>query len=246
MPHIPMVANLPFTADLVKDGWGDLPDGSEGHHFKIVYSIARDNDGRVSLKYPSYKPQNGSRMAFSMEICDPIAGTMTYFHACVQDANDPTSSNGCAVEKMAKVWAAPRRKPDSGPPVFPDPFKPLPLHHSSDLVPRFGELVDLGEKDIQGVRAHGYRNVETGRGTCGGVPLTTSREWWLSEETALEVSVTTRTSGPASVHVACASTKTLELTNIKQVDPEPELFQAPPDYQIVPVDNSRKPTIKPQ
>ena len=26
--HVPMVANLPFTADLVVEQWNDLPDGS--------------------------------------------------------------------------------------------------------------------------------------------------------------------------------------------------------------------------
>ena len=50
--RVPMVANLPFTADLVEDKWNYLPDGSETRHWKTVYSIARDNDGRVSVKDP--------------------------------------------------------------------------------------------------------------------------------------------------------------------------------------------------
>jgi hypothetical protein len=236
--HVPMVANLPFTADLVEENWNYLPDGSETHHFKTVYSIARDNDGRVSVKHP---PSSGTPMAFLIDIWDPIAGTETSFHSCVQDAKDPTSSDGCAVEKVATVWPAPRRNPDSGPPVFPDPFKPLPAHHSSDLVPRSGELVDLGEKSIEGTKVRGYRNVATSHVTCNGVPLTTSKEWWLSEESALEVSVTTRTSGPESLHFACSGTMTFELTNIQRVDPEPDLFQVPPDYEIV-----RRPPIKPR
>jgi hypothetical protein len=33
----------------------------------------------------------------------------------------------------------------------------------------------------------------------------------------------------------------MELTNIQQIEPEPELFQVPSDYEIV-----RQPTIKPQ
>ena len=239
--HVPMVANLPFTADLVVEQWIDLPDGSEGHHFKRVYSIARDNDGRVSAKGSAYTTHSGGRMAFIMEICDPIAGTKTSFDECVQDANDPTSSDGCAIEKVAKVWAAPHRNPDSGPPVFPDPFKPLPPHHSSDLVPRSGETVDLGEKSIEGIKVHGYRNVGPSNLHGNGVPLTTTKEWWLSEETALEVSATTCTSGPASFHLACSGTTTIELTNIQQIEPEPELFQVPSDYEIV-----RQPTIKPQ
>ena len=101
--HVPMAANLPFTADLAVEQWYELPDGSEGHHFKTVYSIARDNDGRVSSKHSGYTTQSGGSMALIMEICDPIAGTRTSFEACLQDANDPTSSNGCAVEKVKGV-----------------------------------------------------------------------------------------------------------------------------------------------
>lgn len=237
--RVPMVANLPFTADLVEDKWNYLADGSETHHWKTVYSIARDNDGRVSVKLA---PSSGTPMAFSTDIWDPIEGTRTSFRSCVNDAKDATSSNGCAVEKVAKVRAAPRRNPDSGLPVFPDPFKPLPAHHLSDLVPRSGELVDLGEKSIEGTKVRGYRNVgTTPHITYNGEPLTTSKEWWLSEEAALEVLVTTRTSGPASLHFAGSGTTTLELTNIQRVNPDPDLFQVPPDYEIV-----RMPPIKPR
>jgi hypothetical protein len=246
---VPMVANLPFTADISYSVV--LPDGSEGDTFKHLSSIARDRDGRVSVKSRGYRIQNAGRMAFSMEICDPVAGTTTSFQACVDGANDPTSSDGCAVKKMAHVQAGPDRRPDSGLPVFPDPFKPLPAHHSSAFVPRSGELVDLGEKDMEGVRVHGYRNV--------GGPQNSCKEWWLSEKTALEVSATTRRlakaeteESPTSVPVKCLGGVTFELRNIQQVEPERELFQVPPDYEIVTIDNTWKgtvpwkPTVKPQ
>jgi hypothetical protein len=255
----PMVANLPFTADFSHSVV--LPDGSEGDTFQQLASIARDRDGRVSMKSRAYRLQNADRMAFSMEICDPIAGTTTSFQACVDGANDATSSDGCAVKKVAHVRAGPHLRPDSGLPVFPDPFKPLPAHHSSAFVPRSGELVDLGEKDVEGVRVHGYRNVDGAdhQNTCDGVPVSTSKEWWLSEKTGLAVSATVRTSangeseeGPTSLPEKCLGGVTIELTNIQRVEPEPELFKMPPDYEIVPIDNTWKgavpwkPTVKPQ
>jgi hypothetical protein len=43
-----------------------------------------------------------------------------------------------------------------------------------------------------------------------------------------------------SCGVACSGTLTFELTNIHWVSPEPDLFQVPPDYEIV-----RTPPIKP-
>jgi hypothetical protein len=246
LPLVPMVANLPFTADV--SGSILLPDGSEGDTFKQLYSIARNSGGRVSVKSRGYKAQNGGRMAFSMKICDPISGATTSFQACVDGANDASPSDGCTVKKVAQAWAGPNRLPDSGLPVFPDPFKPLPAHHASAFVPRSGELVDLREKDLEGVRVHGYRNVGVYPNTCDGMPVSAAKEWWVSEKAALEVSVTTRRSAkgeleesPTSLPEKCLGGMTIELTNIQQVEPEPELFQVPPDYKIV-----QKPTIKPQ
>jgi hypothetical protein len=45
------------------------------------------------------------------------------------------------------------------------------------LKSRKAELVDLGEKSIEGTKVRGYRNVATSHVTCNGVPLTTSKEW---------------------------------------------------------------------
>jgi hypothetical protein len=253
MPLVPLAANLPFTADI--SGSIVLPDGSEGDTVVQQYSIARDSEGRVSVKSRGYRTQIGGPMTFDVTICDPVSGTTTSFQTCVDGENDATSSDGCAVKKLAQMRAGPDRAPDSGLPVFPDPFKPLPPHHSSAFVPRSGELVDLGEKDMEGVRVHGYRNVDVAeqQNTCDGVPVSTSKEWWLSEKAALEVSATTRRSAKGdseesstSLPVKCLGGVTIKLTNIQQVEPEPELFRVPPDYEIVPIDNTWKPKIKPQ
>jgi hypothetical protein len=253
MPLVPMVANLPFTADI--SGSILLPDGSEGGAAVQLYSIARDNEGRVLLRSRS------SSLTVMVTICDPVSGTRTTFQACADTAADPSSGDGCAVKKAARVAAAPHRSPDSGLPVFPDPFKPLPPHHSSAFVPRSAELVDLGEKDLEGVRVHGYRNVDVAeqQNACDGVPVSTSKEWWLSEKDALEVSATIRRAAkgesgesPASLPEKCLGGVTVRLTNIQWAEPEPELFKAPPDYEIVPIENSWKgtvpwkPTVKPQ
>jgi hypothetical protein len=249
MPLVPMVANLPFTADIL--GSIVLPDGSEGGTVEQLYSIARDSDGRVSVKSAGYKTQGDGPMTFNVTICDPVSGTRTNFQACAENATYPASSSRCAVEKTARVSDAPHRSPDSGSPVFPDPSKPLPAHHASHFVPRSGELVDLGEKDMEGLRVHGYRNVDVAvqQNTCDGVPVSISKEWWLSEKTALEVSATTRRSAkaesvgsPSPLPANCLGGVTIKLTNIQQVEPDRELFRTPPDYKIITFDKRVKPT----
>jgi hypothetical protein len=98
---------------------------------------------------------------------------------------------------------------------------------------------------------HGYRNV--------GGPQNSCKEWWLSEKAGLEISATTRRlakaeteESPPSVPGKCLGGVTFELTNIQRVEPEPELFKTPPDYEIVPIDNTWKgtvpwkPSVKPQ
>jgi hypothetical protein len=259
VPLIPMVADLAFTADVSASIV--LADGSEVNTVEQLSSIARDSEGRVSVKSRGHRTQIGGPMTFNMTICDPVSGTETTFQACEDNASDPASSDKCSAKKAARVSSGPHRSPDSSLPVFPDPSKPLPAHHSSAFVPRSGELVDLGEKDLEGVRVHGYRNVDVREQdlTCIGVPVNTSKEWWLSEKSALEVSVTIRKSanGESEENLTplpekCLGGVTIKLTNIRWAEPEPELFKAPPDYRIIPIDNTWKgtvpwkPTVKPQ
>jgi hypothetical protein len=88
---------------------------------------------------------------------------------------------------------------------------------------------DLGHQTIEGLDAQGVRTtrplhaVLSGEGTAG----TSTSETWCSEELGVMLLQVTQATGPAQ-------TKTeMRLTKIVPGEPDPSLFQIPPDYRIV-------------
>ena len=242
---IPMAAELPFTADESITNEAPVhPADGRAADITFAYSVARDNDGRVAIRLKSQDP--GDATVVSVTICDPIAGTTTSFVQCF-DNNGVLASGGklprMCEKKVAKVLRSPHRAPNAGAPFFPDPSKPLPPHMGNSSAPREGATVDLGTKEIDGMAAHGYRNLATRPNDLSSCtsPVEETKEWWISEESAIAISeVNTRQSdhvdpkpSPTTVQVVCSFKQSLELSNIQHADPAPELFELPPDYDVV-------------
>ena len=178
----------------------------------------------------------------SVSICDPIAGTTTNFVQCSDEYEiQATSGNipqSCQ-NKVAKIFPSPRRLPNAGTPFFPEPFDGSPPHLPKSFAPPPGQRIDLGTQEVEGVQAHGYRNLTTGSSQIDACksPVNLAREWWLSEELAIAISEvdTTRSEpvhphpSPTTTHVVCSRNGSMELSNIQQVEPAPELFKVPPD-----------------
>jgi hypothetical protein len=87
-------------------------------------------------------------------------------------------------------------------------------------------MEDLGTEIIEGVSAKG--RLQTTTLPVGAVgndrPLVTTNETWTSTE--LHITVLSKTSDPRN------GDTTMRLINISRAEPDPTLFQAPPDYQI--------------
>jgi hypothetical protein len=85
---------------------------------------------------------------------------------------------------------------------------------------------DLGTQIIEGVAAQGHRRTTTYPANAFGNdrPVVTTSEVWTS--TDLRVTVLSKSSDPRSGET------TMRLTNISRVEPDPALFQPPPDYRI--------------
>lgn len=254
---IPMAANLPFTADeTISDRFPIEADDSRQSVITRVYSIARDNDGRVAVKLTAHSPIGPTIV--SVSICDPIAGTTMHFAQCSDKHVAPATSGNIprsCQDKVAKFYPSPHRRPNAGTPFFPDPFNPPSPHIANSFAPQHGQTIDLGTQEVDGVKAHGYRNLTTGSSHTDGCksPVNLAKEWWLSEELAIAISeVDTALSepvdpnpSPTTTHSACSINGSMELSNIKRVEPAPELFKVPPDYELRSM-NNRKPEKKPQ
>ena len=108
---------------------------------------------------------------------------------------------------------------------------PLPANHQSapPQRPNRGKQVqteDLGTQTINGLAATGTRVTTTiPAGAIGNTqPIQTVKETWIS--TALKVPVQIKTTDPR------LGKSTVQLTNVVQSEPDPALFQVPPDYTV--------------
>lgn len=105
-------------------------------------------------------------------------------------------------------------------------------------VPSNDVIEDLGSKEIEGIQTHGYRTTVLGTendGEWNGKP-TYIAELWVSDELAITVlEIRTSLKGKSESKVT--------RSNIKRVEPDPSLFEIPPDYAVNP-SSSDVPTLK--
>ncbi|MGA3016254.1 MAG: hypothetical protein ABSF62_03975 [Bryobacteraceae bacterium] len=81
----------------------------------------------------------------------------------------------------------------------------------------------LGTHAIEGLSATGIRYTENGK-SSGGVPVKRTQEIWTSTE--LKVKILSRDAFPQMEN-------TERLTHISRTEPDPALFQVPPEYRVV-------------
>lgn len=90
---------------------------------------------------------------------------------------------------------------------------------------QFTKQEDLGTHSIEGVSAHGVREVQTlpaaGSNTGDGIVLTD--EYWYSDD--LHMNVVVKHDDPRTGSV------TMKLTQVTRTEPDPSLFQIPDGYQ---------------
>ncbi len=86
---------------------------------------------------------------------------------------------------------------------------------------------DLGQRSIEGVETHGYRETVTlNPGTMGNdTPMVTTREFWYSPELALNL--------VSIVDSPEAGKQVFTVKNLSATPPEPGLFVVPDDYKII-------------
>ena len=85
---------------------------------------------------------------------------------------------------------------------------------------------DLGTKDVEGLTVTGTRQVETIKAGAVGndKPLLSTTERWVSAELKTTLLLVTNDSRTPE--------RTRRLVNIQRTEPDPALFQIPPDYQV--------------
>ena len=205
-----------FTADIWVTDWQVSPEGKKIQvGALVVFHVARDGRGRVTIKGPLIytdrkNPEKlGEPTSWPMIICDPIADTTAWFQQFQRSVNQPA-------KKQAQVTTVT---------LIPG----LNRHHYLDRN-RLGQhtkWMDLGNEQLQGFTAQGYRWWE--KDSNGAVVEGDFTEQWISQDLDTELAV-------VRMNQTDNHEQRTELIHIKRVESDPSLFQIPPDYEVTPME----------
>lgn len=209
----PVVAGAPYSADQVIGNVQTLADGSHVNQGTSVRRFVRDSQGRTRADRPLLvtRDANGWNLKV-IEIRDPVEGLYTILDQQNKVAHR-FATPWPAVSRQAAVPQTP-----SGT-VSPKPTRDGPRPETA--------TEKLGSQMMEGVMVEGFRATTTWPvGTQGNDrPIVTTHESWYSQE--LKAEVLMKNSDPRS------GENTFKLTNMERTEPDPVLFQVPPDYTVV-------------
>ena len=212
------IQNAPYSAEVVTEVVQELADGNHIER-RTTATVARDGHGRVRREQ--------QLAAIGPVLPDGDVRIITI--------NDPVARMHYSLDPARK--AATRTRP----PGHPHPGSALPPlppvlstggantiafdHHDEVPPPHDVRTEQLGTKEFEGVAAEGTRTTMTiPAGEIGNVrAIEIVSERWYSPE--LRVVLFSRRSDPRFGET------TYRLTNIVRTEPDPALFQVPPDYK---------------
>jgi hypothetical protein len=200
MLTIGTVERVPFTADAYFTFWKIGRDGNrEQNGLPFIAHIARDRTGRVSIKMPV-----GWVSLKSKEAGDEA----TVWNTTICDPHNKTTTfitnSSVEVSNRGSIPGLYHFRGGASHP-FEQPYKPPSAN-----------LTDLGFKDFDGIHAHGFRWWASDK---SGPNEAKPREQWLSKTLSIEL-----------YHLETdllTNEKSAVITHLRQVDPDPELFQIP-------------------
>jgi hypothetical protein len=213
------VTGAPYTAEAITETTQVLADGNRIER-RTTASIARDSRGRIrreqqALVLGGLVVENQVPL---VTITDPAVGTHVTLDRERRVAfrvktptSDPASGRGFNVAVGPDLKAGPVRAVGS-PAGSPDRANV--------------QTEQLGEQEIEGVRAEGTRTTMTipAKAIGNQSPITTVSERWYSSD--LQVVVLTQRSDPRFGETV------YRLVNIVRAEPPAELFEVPAEYRI--------------
>jgi hypothetical protein len=174
--------------------------------------VARDGQGRVRTERAvgNYRIKTGEEAGADVEqrliaICDPSTGTLTQLDTLAKTAKIRRAAAGAARSATQSR----------------QPF----CHSGSNLAKGAATFEDLGHKSIEGLDAQGVRITMNHIAADGAAFPPMVHEEWCSEELAAMV---------LRVMYDSSNEHQQEITlkNIQRGEPDPTLFQTPPDYAV--------------
>jgi hypothetical protein len=214
------VTGAPFSATFSTQTTQTLGDGNQIQR-STTGTFARDNEGRTrrDLTLPGIGPwaASGKSAPHVVMLNDVVAGKQYILQPDRKVARQVRVLGRHRLDREGASVQAVGSLP--GPPPLPPPGAEPP--DQKDVV-----TTSLGTQTINGVLAEGTRYTRTiPAGAIGNEkPIVITSERWYSPD--LQVVVLSKRDDPRMGETIT------QLTNIQRSEPEPSLFQVPPDYKL--------------
>jgi hypothetical protein len=228
----PAVVGAAYSGEQIQEQVQTLSDGTHITQMHMNIKVYRDSQGRTRTERPLMMLPNAEGSPLLVEIADPVAGVRYTLDTQNKIAHrvmaQPPGSQGMIYRQGVNA----ARLDANGPGAAPPPPSPAPP--GGIVVARQGQFHShnyteekLPPQTIEGVLAEGTRRTTVvPEGTEGNDrPFVITEETWTSPD--LKVTVLSKTDDPPRGET------TMKLTNISRNEPDPGLFQPPPDYQVV-------------
>jgi hypothetical protein len=244
----PAVPGAPYSGEEVSEHVQTLADGTHITHTMPGQKIFRDSQGRTRTERAMMAGQQATDAPVLVQINDPIAGyqyTLDPGSRVAHRVALPPPGTRPAMMPSGRIGAA-----NTVTDVFstravlsPVPLPPPPPRQDGSgaiavpnmIVGQAGgtqtrpqvQNEDLGTQMIDGVLCTGRRTTMTFPvGSQGNDrPIVVVNETWMSAE--LKMMVRSKNSDPRS------GENTFRIANLSRTEPDPGLFQPPPDFQVV-------------
>ncbi len=198
------VTGAPYSAVESVQEQQVLPGGNSIEH-QNQSKVYRDSQGRVRIEHTIQPPPGAANATARTEITifDPVAGSFSVLNAQKMTAIKSTLPSTNMAERHPNAIG--RRESRLGAQTTKE---------------------NLGTQTIAGVAATGTRTTETiPAGAIGNQQaIQVVREVWISND--LKVPVMIKTTDPRF------GTRTMQLTNLVQAEPDASLFQVPSNYSV--------------
>ena len=213
-----VLPNNPFHAELVVTG-PDVPDVLGFRRSSQPELVSRDGQGRIRIERVGGEfkrdtaPDAGTKVEQHLiNICDPVAQTSTQIDTAAGTARVMHARQGAMHTGLASAPA----RPFCAARMLRQPLRGLTME-------------DLGNQIIEGLEAHGQRltHLPPDPGDPPEVlPVARTTERWCSDE--IQAIVLTVSEDPKT-----GKTITHALRHIERTEPDPQLFQIPPNYSVI-------------
>lgn len=208
----------PFSADVIDENDKFLADGNH-IHFEIHGKIFRDSEGRMRTETEAPTFGSASKPFVHIVITDMAEGRFIFLDsehkiATINHFGRPSSQAGIGGSLSAKT---------------PPPQAAAPATKATEQTPPISvdsSPEDLGTTQMEGFTVNGTRFTHTvAAGAMGNdKPITTVSERWFSLDLKMDL-VNSSDSPDSGKHVR-------KLVNIRAGEPDPLLFQVPPDFTV--------------